>query len=248
MSTSSRRHGPVARLTRNATLTGAVPPTVADAAQRLESGSPLTTSFGLAGRRLGIGVWASRSTAVVAETGTVSTPAASLRGAANGTGEPWSCDQIADGVEVVKRALAGATPLLKTATSSRFDDRVDPADDDDRTLRVADDRPAGREPGMLVAQRAELLQLQLDRVRRHVERGALADRRRADALLRLPVGHLRREHVLPRGLVAAAADHPDLVAVVDGRRAAQEVQERRSRGARASGARRRSDRRPPGGS
>ncbi len=58
-----------------------------------------------------------------------------------------------------------------------------------------------------------------------VERRARPDRRRADALLGLPVGHLGREHVLPRRLVAAASHHPDLVAVHDDRRAAQEVEQ-----------------------
>ena len=87
-------------------------------------------------------------------------------------------------------------------------------------LRVANDRRACRELGMRVPQRRQRAQLCLDRIARDGERRALANRRRADARLRLPVGDLRREHVLPRLLVAARADHADLVAVEDGRRTA----------------------------
>ena len=53
----------------------------------------------------------------------------------------------------------------------------------------------------------------------------VADRRRADALLDLPVAHLRREHVLARRLVAAAPHHPDLVAVHHDGSAAEEVEQ-----------------------
>ncbi len=100
---------------------------------------------------------------------------------------------------------------------------VDTADDEHAPACVAHDRRPGRERGMRVPQRPEPFQLGLDGMCRDVERRAGADRRRADAVLRLPLLHLRREHVLARGLVAAPSHHPDLVAVVDRRRAAHEV-------------------------
>ena len=62
---------------------------------------------------------ASSTTADVADTGTVSTPAASLLGGANGTGVPRSCDHCDEGVDVVNRTLADEVPLLKTSTTSR---------------------------------------------------------------------------------------------------------------------------------
>ena len=50
--------------------------------------------------------------------------------------------------------------------------------------------------------------------------------------------HLRREEVLARLLVAAAADDPDLVAVVDNRCAAEQVEQRCGRAGRARSQRR----------
>ena len=61
-------------------------------------------------------------------------------------------------------------------------------------------------------------------MRDEIERRAAADRRRSHALLRLPLRDARREEILTGRLVAAAPEHPDLVAVVDGRGAAQEVE------------------------
>ena len=81
---------------------------------------------------------------------------------------------------------------------------------------------------MLVAEACEVPKSGCDAVLRRIdrERGAGADRRAADALLRLPLLDLRREHVLPRGLVPATPDHPDLVAVVHDGRAAEEEEKR----------------------
>ena len=76
---------------------------------------------------------------------------------------------------------------------------------------------------MRVAQRGERLQLVRDGVGSDIERGARSDRCRADPLLGPPPGHLSREEVLARLLVAAAADDPDLVAVVDDGSAPQQV-------------------------
>src|SRR3954469_14289590 len=88
VSTSSRCHAPDARRATNATLTGALPATVADAAQRFVSASPATRSLGFAGADAAIGVSASSTTAVVPPTGTVRLPLAVLEGGANGTGVP----------------------------------------------------------------------------------------------------------------------------------------------------------------
>src|SRR6478672_10312086 len=88
VSTSSRCHAPDARRTTNATLTGAAPPTVADAAQRFVRASAFTRSFGFGGPDAAIGFSASSTTAVVPATGTVRLPFAALDGGANGTGVP----------------------------------------------------------------------------------------------------------------------------------------------------------------
>ena len=65
---------------------------------------------------------------------------------------------------------------------------VDPADGEHAARREPDDRRARRERRMRVAQRGERLRWLRDRVRGDVERRAGADRRRADPLLRPPLG------------------------------------------------------------
>ena len=64
-----------------------------------------------------------------------------------------------------------------------------------------------------------------DRVADHVERRTCADRLASDALLGLPRRDLGREEIVAGLFVAARADDAVLVAVVDDRRSAQQVQQ-----------------------
>ena len=91
--------------------------------------------------------------------------------------------QVAPGVAVATVTCAAVVPLLKPTTTSLPRREVDARDDEHAVLRVAHDRRARRELGMRVPQRRQRAQLRLDRVARDGERRALADRRRADALL-----------------------------------------------------------------
>src|SRR5438034_6737228 len=79
VSTDSLRHfDEPARLTANATLTGAVPPTVAVAVQRFVNGSAFTVSFGCVGAGDEAVAPAFSSSAPIAGTETVSLPLPSL--------------------------------------------------------------------------------------------------------------------------------------------------------------------------
>ena len=80
---------------------------------------------------------------------------------------------------------------------------------------MADEGRAGREGVVDVAKPAQPSKVLGHRVLRELERRAGSDRRRADALFGPPLRNLRREQILPCGLVPTPTEHAHLVPVVD---------------------------------